>query len=124
MVAALTLGVAGALGPRRLHHRRRRRISAAHPPAGSPHDVVLASVTKTGHDLGPPDAVDHDLGLTVARVGHPAPPARQARQRVARRVGDFDFATKSGQMTMTVPPIGGGSGTRRWSSESSTRPST
>jgi hypothetical protein len=106
MVAVLTLGVAGALGLAACTSSA-PGASAAHPPAGSPHDVVLASIAKTG-------TTSAHMTLSVTVSGSPSlGSSSSSAPAVSESIdasGDFDFAAKSGQMTMTVPSLGGGSG--------------
>jgi hypothetical protein len=84
---------------------------AAHPPAGSPHDVLVASVTRTG-------TTSAHMTLSITISGTPSlglgtgssSSTAHALNGTLSAAGDFDFATKSGEMTMTVPPIAGSQG--------------
>jgi len=83
--------------------------SAAHPPTGSPHDVLLAAVTRTG-------STSAHVELTVSVSGTPSLGLGSASSSAPTfngtlgAAGDFDFASKTGQMTVTVPPLAGGPG--------------
>jgi hypothetical protein len=106
-MAAVALVVAGALGMAGCSSSSSAG-AGAHPPAGTPHDVVLASVAKTS-------ASSAHMTISVTISGSPSFGAGSGSgtssapsiNESLSASGDFDFVTKSGQMTMTVPGTDG-----------------
>jgi hypothetical protein len=106
MVAVAAFGLAGALSMAGCASSSPG--AGAHPPAGTPHDVVLASVAKTATSSA-------HMTISVAISGTPSvglgtgsgTSSGPSVNESLDASGDFDFQSKSGQMTMTVPGTGG-----------------
>jgi lipoprotein LprG len=84
--------------------------AAAHPPSGTPHDVLLASATRTA-------TTSAHLSLKVSISGTPSLGAlgggsgsssAHSLSGTIAADGDFDFATKAGDMSLTIPAFAGG----------------
>jgi hypothetical protein len=81
--------------------------SAARPPAGSPHDVLVAAATATGSGT-----VHAELTATVN--GSPSFGSDSGQSQVnttVSMVGDFDLADRDASMSITIPPIDGSQAT-------------
>ncbi|HUO48885.1 MAG TPA: hypothetical protein VMU09_08640 [Acidimicrobiales bacterium] len=105
-LAGLALAVVGVLGLAACTSSA-PGAAAAHPPAGTPHDVVLASVAKTGTTSAHMTIAVTVSGTPSLGLGSSSSSAPSLHESIDAS-GDFNFVSKSGQMTMTLPSIAGG----------------